>query len=90
MRLFSREVAQSDCPQICSTFLTVQNRTLPKSTLFAHFKILREAGLIRSERRGMEVQNTSRCQEIQERFGAMISAIIEAYRAQHEHTTTRR
>jgi DNA-binding transcriptional ArsR family regulator len=84
------EIAQSGCPQICSNFLTVENRTLPKSTLSVHFKILREAGLIRSERRGVELQNTSRCQELQARFGAMIRAIIEAYRAQHEHTTRKR
>lgn len=84
------EIAQSDCPQICSHFLQVDNRTLPKSTLSAHFKVLREAGLIRSERRGVELHNTTRCQELQERFGDMVSAIIDAYREQNAQTKRQR
>jgi len=44
-----------------------------------HFKILREAGLIRSERKGVELQNRSRWDEYSKKFGPMISGIIEAY-----------
>jgi DNA-binding transcriptional ArsR family regulator len=76
------EIAASSCPQICSNFLTVSNRTLPKSTLSMHFKVLREAGLIRSERHGVEVRNVSRCAEFKERFGDMVGAILQAYQAQ--------
>ena len=76
------EIASSDCPQICSHFLKVDNRTLPKSTLSVHFKVLREAGLIRSERHGVEVRNVSRCGDLKERFGEMVGAIIRAYQEQ--------
>jgi len=48
----------------CSNFLKVSEKTIPKSTLSQHFKALREAGLIRGERRGVEMHNTSRCAEI--------------------------
>jgi len=57
---------------------------LPKSTLSQHFRILREAGLIRSERKGVELINTTRCEELKERFGPMILAIVEAYAKQHK------
>ena len=39
----------------------MSERTIPKSTLSQHFKALRDAGLIRGERRGIEMHNTSRC-----------------------------
>ncbi len=58
----------------------VDNRTLPKVT--HHFKILREAGLIRSERKGVEMHNTTRCAELKERFGEMLAAILTTYAAQ--------
>lgn len=76
-------IAASDCPKTCSNFLIMDNRKLPKSTLSQHFKVLREAGLIRSERKGVEMHNTTRCEEIQERFGKMIAAIVDGYRVQH-------
>jgi DNA-binding transcriptional ArsR family regulator len=43
------DIAKSECPKICSAFLGMGERPMPKSTLSQHFKILREAGLIRSE-----------------------------------------
>ena len=57
-----------ECPQSCSNFLTVSDKAIPKSTLSQHFKILREAGLIRSERHGVEMHNISRCTELEQRF----------------------
>lgn len=78
------EIAASNCPQTCSNFLIVDNRKLAKSTLSQHFKILRETGLIRSERKGVEMHNTTRCAELKDRFGNMVGAIIAAYLAQKE------
>ena len=49
------DIVAQDCPQSCSNFLKVSDKAIPKSTLSQHFKILREAGLIRSERHGVEV-----------------------------------
>jgi DNA-binding transcriptional ArsR family regulator len=73
------DIVGSDCSQNCSTFLSVSNKTIPKSTLSQHFKALREAGLIRSERRGVEIHNTSRCAEIENRFPGLIKAIVNAH-----------
>ena len=78
------DIVGSGCSQNCSTFLSVSNKTIPKSTLSQHFKVLREAGLICSERRGVEMQNTSRCLEVDQRFPGLIAAIVSAHKAQAE------
>ena len=75
-------IAGSACSQRCAAFSTVSEKIVPKSTLSQHFKALREAGLIRSERHGVEMRNTSRCDEIETRFPGLIPAIIGAYRAE--------
>src|ERR1700728_3416107 len=76
------DIASSGCSQNCSTFLNVSEKTIPKSTLSQHFKALREAGLIRGERQGVEMQNTSRCVEIDQRFPGLIAAIVNAHNIQ--------
>lgn len=76
------DIVGSDCSQNCSTFLNVSEKTIPKSTLSQHFKALREAGLIRGERRGVEMHNTSRCAEIEKRFPGLIMAIVNAHNVQ--------
>jgi DNA-binding transcriptional ArsR family regulator len=77
------EMATSECPLTCSNFLILHDRTLPKATLSQHFKILREAGLIPSERKGVEMHNTTRCAELKERFGDMLAAILATYASQN-------
>lgn len=77
-------LATAECAKNCSTFLEIQKRILPKSTLSQHFRILREAGLIRSERKGVELVNSTRCAELRDKFGAMITAIISTYAAQQK------
>src|ERR1700694_1618133 len=72
------DIVSSDCSHNCSSFLKVSEKTIPKSTLSQHFKALREAGLIRGERRGVEMHNTSRCAEIENRFPGLIMAIVSA------------
>lgn len=76
------EIAGSACSHSCSNFLSVNHRSVPKSTLSQHFKALREAGLIRSERQGVELHNTSRCREIDHRFPGLIAAIVTAHKMQ--------
>ena len=76
------DLVNSDCPQTCSNFLQVSEKSIPKSTLSQHFKALREAGLIRGERHGVEMQNTSRCGEIDKRFPGLIAAIVKAHATQ--------
>ena len=73
------EIARAKGAQTCSAFLEVGARPVPKSTLSQHFKALREAGLIRSERKGVEMHNTSRCTEVEGRFPGLVAAIITAH-----------
>ena len=75
-------IVNSGCPQNCSNFLNVCEKTIPRSTLSQHLKALREAGLIRGERRGVEMHNTSRCTEVGRRFPGLIPAIINAHHVQ--------
>src|SRR5580658_7856489 len=76
------DIVSQECSQNCSTFLTVSDRAIPKSTLSEHFRALREAGLIRGERRGVEMHNTSRCAEIEQRFPGLLLAIVNAHTIQ--------
>jgi DNA-binding transcriptional ArsR family regulator len=76
------DIVGSACTHTCSNFLKVSEKKIPKSTLSQHFKALREAGLIRGERRGVEMHNTSRCAEIDKRFPGLIAAIVSAHNLQ--------
>ena len=76
------DIVGRDCSQNCSTFLQIGEKPIPKSTLSQHFKILREAGLIHSERRGVEMHNTSRCTEVDARYPKLISTIVQAHEIQ--------
>jgi DNA-binding transcriptional ArsR family regulator len=76
------DIVGSACSQNCSNFLKVSEKNIPKSTLSQHFKALREAGLIRGERRGVEMHNTSRCSEIDRRFPGLIATIVKAHAVQ--------
>jgi DNA-binding transcriptional ArsR family regulator len=78
------DIVGSACSLNCSNFLNVSQKRIPKSTLSQHFKALREAGLIRGERLGVEMHNTSRCAEIEKRFPGLITAIVKAHNIQLE------
>ena len=76
------QIAGSGCAQICADFLHMTEREIPKSTLSQHFKVLREAGLIRSVRQGVEMKNTTRCAELQQRFPGLVVSILQAHKIQ--------
>ena len=78
------QLLRADHPLTCSEFLEVPGKVIPKSTLSQHFKVLREAGLIRSERRGVELQNTIRHEANQACLGKLIQAIMQAHKDQTE------
>ena len=48
----------------------------PKSTVSHHFKVLREAGLVRTEGTGTTHMNTLRRVEIEARFPGLLAAIL--------------
>lgn len=72
-------IARQGCVQACSAIASVGDRVIPKSSLSQHIKVLREAGLIRSERQGVEMRNSSRCEEVDQRFPGLVKAILAAY-----------
>jgi len=84
------EIAVAECPQTCSKFLIMKGKQLPKSSLSQHFKVLREAGLIRSERKGVEMHTMTRCAELQARFGPLVITILEAYGLQNKRQKSKR
>ena len=84
------QLRQCECAQNCSTFIKFNGAPLPKSTLSQHFRILREAGLIRCERKGVELHNTPRCADFKERFGPMVEAILKGYTAQDDKKKKKR
>ena len=74
-------LTQGNCPMNCSSAAPTK---LPKSTQSHHYHVLREAGIIRSERRGTEVVNTLRCAEINGKFPGVIPAIMTAAARLHD------
>ena len=57
-----------NCSQACEE--------LPPSTVSHHHRILRESGLIRSEKKGVEVINSLRRSDIDSRFPGLLDAIL--------------
>ena len=76
------EIIGQECSQKCSSFVPVEGEAIPKSTLSQHFRILREAGLIRGERRGVEMHNVSRRAEVDALYPGLIEAIAGAHALQ--------
>ena len=73
------QLAVSEGAATCSALAAVSDREIPKSTLSQHFRALREAGLVRSERAGVEMRSQTRCMEIEQRFPGLIPAIMKAH-----------
>ena len=63
----------SPCPKIA------------KSTLSRHFRLLREAGLIRTSKSGVENNSTSRIDEVNEKFPGLVETILKFYN-ENDHT----
>jgi DNA-binding transcriptional ArsR family regulator len=59
--------------------------TMPKSTCSQHYRILREAGLIACERKGVEMTSRVRLRELDSRFPGLLQSILKA----HEKETTK-
>ena len=84
------QIAIADSPRTCSAFLEVSDKPIPKSTLSQHFNVLRQAGLIHSERKGVEMHNSLRSADLDERFRPLIDAILVAHCAQEQRRKPQR
>jgi DNA-binding transcriptional ArsR family regulator len=66
-------IAQHDQVNCCDIKLD-----LSKSTASRHFKVLREAGIIRMEPRGVVCLNSLRRQELDELFPGLLDSVLQA------------
>lgn len=53
------------------------SKDIPKSTLSHHFRVMREAGLIRTTKQGVEHRNVIRRDEIEEKFPNLLKTIMK-------------
>lgn len=58
--------------------------TMPKSTCSQHYRILRESGIIHSERRGVELTSRLRRKELESRFPGLLDNILKAWKKENE------
>lgn len=54
--------------------------SLSPSTISFHYKVLRECGLIRSEKVGVEVINTLRTEDLNKRFPGLMDSILRFHK----------
>ena len=50
----------------------------PKSSMSHHFRVLREAGLVRTRNEGVQAINSLRSDELQRRFPGLLNAVLSA------------
>ena len=75
MGVFRTIAAQTDAPVSCKA---ATPDDMPRSTRTHHLRVLREAGLICSEKKGAEVLSTARLEDIEIRFPGLLAAIMRA------------
>jgi DNA-binding transcriptional ArsR family regulator len=63
----------------CTQVTALLEAELPKSTCSQHYRILREAGIIVSEKRGVELFSRVRERELNARFPGLLLSILKAY-----------
>ena len=64
----------------CTETTLKLNLTMPKSTCSQHYRILRDAGLIVSERRGVDLSSRVRAAELERRFPGLLASILKSYK----------
>ena len=83
-----RELLKSPAGLNCTETTARLGLTMPKSTCSQHYRILRESGLIASERRGTELVSRVRSSLLAERFPGLLESVFRAY--EREWQTSRR
>jgi DNA-binding transcriptional ArsR family regulator len=88
------ELLKSRRGMSCTETTMKLSLNMPKSTCSQHYRILREAGLIASERKGVELSSRLRDSELDARFPGLLASILKAYkkealRASHRDVVSR-
>ncbi len=68
----------------CIDTMTSAKIVLAKSTCSQHFQILREAGLIHCERKGVELTSRLLYREVEQRFPGLLKGILKAYQKERD------
>lgn len=74
LKIVKRLLAEQGCSTSCAGATPCPD--MAKSTLSHHFRILREAGLVHTVKRGVEHRNTMRCEDIETRFPGLLNSIM--------------
>jgi DNA-binding transcriptional ArsR family regulator len=74
----------------CTETTQKLKRPMPKSTCSQHYRILREAGLIASERIGVDMSSRVRVAELEQRFPGLLGAILDSHRKEKSRSTRAR
>ena len=74
MRIVQSLLAEAGC---MSCVQAVPCQEMAKSTLSNHFRILREAGLIRSTKQGVEHRNVVRLTDLNARFPGLLKTVLK-------------
>jgi DNA-binding transcriptional ArsR family regulator len=69
-----RELASDSAPRPCGTI----ELPVTKSTMTHHFRVLREAGVIRQERRGTAKLTSLRREDLDARFPGLLEAVLSS------------
>lgn len=69
-----RSLVKQQCCMSCTEAAPCPD--MAKSTLSNHFRILREAGLIHTEKRGVEHRNIIRLDDVEARFPGLLKTIL--------------
>ncbi len=85
-----RELLKSPAGLNCTETTARIGLSMPKSTCSQHYRILRESGLIASERRGTELVSRVRAQLLTERFPGLLESVIAAYERERPAALRRR
>ena len=81
------ELMQAESGMNCVETISHARIVLPKSTCSQHFQILRDAGLIHCERKGVELTSRLRIRELEHRFPGLLRSILNAYHQEKSRGT---
>jgi DNA-binding transcriptional ArsR family regulator len=84
-----RELLKSPAGLNCTETTSRLGLAMPKSTCSQHYRILRESGLIASERRGTELVSRMRTQLLAERFPGLLESVLGAYERERRPASRR-
>jgi|SRR5690348_1063016 len=85
-----RELLKSPGGLNCTETTSRLGLSMPKSTCSQHYRILRESGVIASERRGTELVSRVRAQLLAERFPGLLESIFKAHERERQPAARRR